>query len=90
MVGGAWIWVIVPVFAGIMALIMKVVNKIQKDKEKSGNVKPETKKAVNDVPHKKSFFQKYCNEQKNDSRKALAHYILIHEEGERKDRGQQD
>jgi|GEM_PF-2326256 len=38
----------------------------------------------------KSFMEKYCNEQKNDSRRMLANYILVHEENERKERGQLD
>lgn len=77
-------------FGGFMWFITSAIEELKVKKHVEKKERPLKTAAKRNPKKKKSFFEKYCNEQKNDSRKALAHYILIHDKNAREERKQKD
>lgn len=76
----------------LFALIMWAVTSLIKRIKGDWDVPEKSQKEVAAEPaepKEPGTFERYCNHQKNDSRRQLANYILIHEKAERKKRGQE-
>ncbi|NLD10686.1 hypothetical protein [Aminicella lysinilytica] len=59
-------------------------------KHNTAKVEKPAKVAVPNEDKKKSPFEKYCNDKKNDNYQIRAKWILLHDKNERDDRGQDD